>query len=438
MLTFWAIFMIVVLISLLMHGRIPAIAVLVLVPLVFGIFAGFGVELGAMMLQGMVKLAPTGIMLAFAIFYFGLMVDAGLFDPLVRAVLKVVNGDPVKIVTASAVLALVVSIDGNGATSYLICASALMPLYRRIGLDPVIFAGILLLAVSVTHTLPWAGPTARLSIALGVDVSDVIVPLIPTMLIGGAAVIALAYYYGLKERRRLGQLKLNNDPVFEVQDGMSAEAWANPELKRPRAFPFNLVLTIGLLVALVEGSIPLSVLFIAAAGLALWVNYPVPKDQRARFAEHAPTIFRTVSLTFASGAFVGVLNGTGMTDAISNDVTQIMPPAVGPYLVPIAGVLGWPFEFFATNDAYFFGILTVLTKTAGNFGIEPVEMARAAALSSPITLLNVTAASTQLLISLTGIDYGRLLRFTFVWALALSTLLLVAAFLTQAIPFIGR
>ncbi len=51
-----------------------------------------------MMLEGITKLAPTGVMLMFAILYFALMIDSGLFDPAVRKILKMVKGDPLKVV----------------------------------------------------------------------------------------------------------------------------------------------------------------------------------------------------------------------------------------------------------------------------------------------------------------------------------------------------
>ncbi|MDP1171575.1 hypothetical protein Q6304_27925, partial [Klebsiella pneumoniae] len=36
----------------------------------------------------------------------------------------------------TAVLALVVSLDGDGATTYMICVAAMLPLYQRIGMSP--------------------------------------------------------------------------------------------------------------------------------------------------------------------------------------------------------------------------------------------------------------------------------------------------------------
>jgi CitMHS family citrate-Mg2+:H+ or citrate-Ca2+:H+ symporter len=50
------------------------------------------------MLNGVKAIAPTAAMLMFAILYFGIMIDVGLFDPVVKLVVRIVHGDPVRIV----------------------------------------------------------------------------------------------------------------------------------------------------------------------------------------------------------------------------------------------------------------------------------------------------------------------------------------------------
>ena len=39
-------------------------------------------------------------MLMFAILYFGIMIDSGLFDPVISRILKFVKGDPLKLLLA--------------------------------------------------------------------------------------------------------------------------------------------------------------------------------------------------------------------------------------------------------------------------------------------------------------------------------------------------
>src|SRR5687768_15629654 len=101
MLSGLALAMIVTFMALIMTKRLSALVALTLIPLVFGLLGGFGQDLGPMMLQGIRELAPTGVMLIFAILYFGLMIDAGLFDPLVVQIVKLVRADPVRIVVGT-------------------------------------------------------------------------------------------------------------------------------------------------------------------------------------------------------------------------------------------------------------------------------------------------------------------------------------------------
>ena len=150
---------------LIMTKRLSALVALVVVPTAFGLAGGFGAGIGAMMLDGLRQLAPTGVMLLFAILYFGLMIDAGLFDPLTNRIVRLVGDDPLRILVGTALLALLVSLDGDGTTTYLITVSAMLPLYQRLRLDVRKMACVSIMASGVTNLLPWGGPTARVAVA---------------------------------------------------------------------------------------------------------------------------------------------------------------------------------------------------------------------------------------------------------------------------------
>src|SRR5512140_429012 len=138
MLTALAFLMVVVFMLLIMTKRLSALTALILVPIVFGLIGGFAGGLGAMMIAGVTKLAPTGVMLMFAILYFAIMLDAGLFEPFVTRLVAAVHGDPVKVVIGSALLALLVSLDGDGSTTYMITTAAMLPLYRTLRMRPLV------------------------------------------------------------------------------------------------------------------------------------------------------------------------------------------------------------------------------------------------------------------------------------------------------------
>ena len=67
-----------------------------------------------MVVKGVQQVAPTAVMIMFAILYFGIMIDAGLFDPMVAKILNIVKGDPLKIVVGTAVLTMLVALTVMG------------------------------------------------------------------------------------------------------------------------------------------------------------------------------------------------------------------------------------------------------------------------------------------------------------------------------------
>ena len=231
-----------------------------------------------MMLDGIRKIAPTGVMLMFAILYFGVMIDAGLFDPIVGRILRAVKGDPLKIVVGTTVLALVISLDGDGSTTYMIVVASMLPLYRRLKMNPLSMTCLAMLASGIMNLTPWGGPTARAASALHVDVGDIFVPLVPVMGVAIVALLALAFALGLKERRRLGVLSLPDGATLHAgydEDGPKnlPEIEVDQDLRRPRLLWVNAGLTLALMVSLVMGVLPLPVLFMIAFAIALIINY---------------------------------------------------------------------------------------------------------------------------------------------------------------------
>jgi len=110
-----------------MTKRVSVLVALILIPTAAGLVAGAGAGLGKMMLEGISRVAPVGVMIIFAVLYFGLMLDVGLFEPMIRRLLRFVKGDPLKVALATAVLTMAVSLDGDGATTFLITISAMLP-----------------------------------------------------------------------------------------------------------------------------------------------------------------------------------------------------------------------------------------------------------------------------------------------------------------------
>src|SRR6185436_16482244 len=152
--------------------------------------------------RGIRDVAPVAGMFVFAILYFGVVTDAGLLDPVIDRVLRTVGGSPRRIVVGTALLALVVHLDGSGAVTFLITIPAMLPLYERLGMDRRVLACAASLAAGVNF-LPWTGPTVRASAALGIPAAKLFWPLIPVQAVGLLYVFAVADWMGRREEKRL-------------------------------------------------------------------------------------------------------------------------------------------------------------------------------------------------------------------------------------------
>ncbi|MFE4369688.1 SLC13 family permease [Streptomyces sp. NPDC056835] len=140
-------------------------------------------------------------------------------------------------------------------------------------------------------------------------------------------------------------------------------------------------------------------------------------------------------MVMAAGVLTGVLDGTGMVDAISQWLVRIIPDSMGPHLPLITGLLSLPMTFFMSNDAFYFGVLPVLTETASTYGVAPAEMARASVIGQPFHLQSPLVPALLLLVSLSKVNLGDHHKLALWRAAAVSLVMLTVAVLTTAIPF---
>jgi len=255
------------------------------------------------------------------------------------------------------------------------------------------------------------------------------------MAVAIAWVLFVSYGLGMRERRRIGIVDLDKLAATEGVGELSA---TKPDIARPKLLWVNFALTIALMVMLMLGALPLPVLLMIFFAIAIMINYPKLADQKARIAAHAENVLPVVSLIFAAGIFVGILSGTKMVDAIATSVVAVIPDWMGPYLAIITGLLSIPFTFFISNDAFYFGIVPILAKAAAIYGISPAELARASITGQPVHLLSPLVASTYLLVGLAEVEFGDHQRFTLLWSITASLVMLVAAVLFGVVPLVGH
>lgn len=440
-----------VILALLLTSRVTAVVALAGVPIAAALLSGFSPsEIGKFAADGIRGVAPTATMFVFAIVFFGVMRDAGLFDPIVRRIVRLAGNAPVTVCAATTALAVVAHLDGAGATTFLIAIPAMLPVFDRLGMSRLVLATCVGLGAGVMNIMPWGGPTARAATTSGVPANDLWVPLIPAQIAGIIVALLFAAILGRREQRRItaaGGPEAFPEPV-DADEGTErtakAPATSDPTdldeaeaaLRRPKLFWFNVALTIVAVGSLVFSVSTPELIFLVGVVIALIVNYPGLKAQTARIEAHAHGAMLMASTLLAAGVFLGVLDGSTMIEQMAQSAANVIASGAAPALPLIAGVAGVPLSLFFGPDAYYFGVLPVLIGIGDQFGVAGVDIARASIVGQETVGFPISpmTGSFYLLVGLAGVNIGRHIRHLFFWAWAASLVMLAVAILTGAVP----
>jgi len=440
MLALIGILAVVTLLAIILSNRVSPLAALILVPVVAAVVAGLAPAIPGYVVAGIAKIAPVAGMFVFAILFFGIMTDAGLLAPLVGLILRLAGEKPRRIAIGTALLALLIHLDGSGAVCFVVTIPALRPLYDRLGMDRRVLACTASLAAGVNF-LPWTGPTLRASAALKVPVSALFTPMIGVQIVGLVFVFAAAWWLGACEERRLaagvplGTAAGTSEAIVYPAQSAAHDA-ASTALLRPRLMPFNVVLTIAVVGTMVSGRVEPVVVFMIGTALALVVNYPDATQQRARIDAHARAALLMAGILLAAGAFTGIMTGSGMIGAMAQTAANHVPAVVGPHLPLILGVLAMPLSLLFDPDSFYFGVLPVLAGVGAQFGVAPVTMGQAALLGQMTTGFPISplTPATFLVAGLSGIELGAHQRFAIPWLFVASVVMVLAAVLFGVLP----
>jgi citrate-Mg2+:H+ or citrate-Ca2+:H+ symporter, CitMHS family len=408
---------ILLLLILVMTKLVSPVVALIAVPVVTGLLAGFTSELLTFITEGIQSIATTAVMFVFAILFFGTLMDAGTFRPIIARLLKAAGHEPTRITVVTALLAMLVHLDGSGAVTFLVTIPALLPLYDTPGMRRTTLATVVALAAGTMNILPWGGPTIRAAIALEVPVTELFNPLLIPVVCG---------LLGVRERplvKAAGKATPHTDAYAEH----TAHA-----LERPRLLWVNLLLVVVSITVLISALAPPHIIFMVAFAIAITLNYPDLKIQRERIDTHAKAALLMATILFAAGCFTGILQGSGMISAMAESSVSYIPVQVGRHLALITGA-----SLLFDPDSFYFGILPLLGTTATHFQGDPLEVGRAAILGQMTTGFPVSplTGATFLLIGLTGVELGDHQRKTIPLAFLVTLVMLVVAVLVGTITF---
>lgn len=420
MLSFIGFLMVIAIIVLLLKGKMSPIVVLIIVPFISALLIGTGLaEIGDMVKGGISQVSNNAVLFIFSIIFFGVMSDLGVFDVIVNWLVKKAGDNVVAITLATGVIAIVAHLDGATATTVLITIPSMYPIYKRMNISPMILLCITASAMGVMNLLPWGGPVVRVATVLGVEATDIWLTLIPIQVVGVLSTLGLAFILGSRAKKtaKLSGAKDTNLENNDVIEGVDSN---------PKLLVFNILLTIAVIATLVFDIFTAYFVFMVGLSIALIVNYPTFKQQDQKFKDHAPAALVISATMLAAGVMVGIMNGTGMLEAMAASMLSIIPGFLGRYIHLIFGFTALPMGMMIGTDAYFYGIMPLVLEVGEQFGVASMNTAITMLIGKNISLMiSPLVPATFLSIGLVDVELRDHIKYSFKWLYAISAIMIV-------------
>src|SRR5699024_4286502 len=285
---------IITIVALLIWNKTSPVIIMIILPVIGALIAGFGIaEIGVFFEDGIAQVMNVVVMFIFAIIFFGIMQDAGLFEPIINKMIDLSGGNVVKVAVATVLIAMVGQLDGSGASTFLITIPALLPLYKRLKMNPYLLLLLIAGSAAIMNMVPWGGPLGRAASVLGMEPNELWQPLIPVQIVGLLLMVVLAVFLGFMAKRKIEKEyggddaamapELSSEENDEDVDGATSretDVHGN-SLERPRLIWVNLILALAVIGVLVWGIVPSGLAFMLGVAVALLINYPNVTDQTA-------------------------------------------------------------------------------------------------------------------------------------------------------------
>jgi CitMHS family citrate-Mg2+:H+ or citrate-Ca2+:H+ symporter len=424
--------MIAIIVVILIKGKVSIAPVFVILPLISAALLGYGIsEINGFISNGLRSVLNTAALFAFAVMYFSFLNDVGMFDVIVKKVMKYMSNKVEIVLLMAAIVATISHLDGSGATTMLITIPTMLPIFKKMKIRPQALLLMAALASGAMNVTPWCSSVLRLTSAVGLDPQEMWLYVLPLQVLALLLTYASVIVVGRAERKN--GAGMTDEEFAEMKKTIDEPAVISVS---QRVLVFDMVLTAVLIGLLLSGKVTSNLGFMVAFAIALVVNYPNVKQQNAKIREYGGAALNMIVIIFSIGILVGVTSGTGMIEGMANTLVAVIPESLGGHLPFVMSVFSVPISMVLGSDTVYLVLAPIMGNIVMAYGGTMISISAAllmgAALSANLTLIGPTP---YLALGLADVEMGSHLKYSFKYVWAIGIIVSIFAGILNIIPF---
>lgn len=351
--------------------KLPMQFTLCIVPVLCAVGLGYPInEISGFVMDSCNKtMKASGYMVLFALIYFTMLSESGMFHILVKQFLKLFRGsmDIYLVMIMTSVIAAIGMLTSSVITAYLIVFPIMIPLYEKMKFNKISAMIIAQTAIAAMCFLPWGIAVVNSAVFAGVDALELSRRLVPVSICYIPAMILQWIYFGRQHKKQNGIMHIDwdckNDASDEEENG----------LKRPGLFWINLIIFMLVIIVLAFNLVPSYLVFVFASFVTILLDYPEPGDYQMLWNKAGKKFFNTLFMLIGISFFIGIFQETGMVEAFAKLLVSLFPNAFSRYLHIVLAVIMVVVIRFMPNKIYN-SMYPVLISIGQKFGLAGTDV----------------------------------------------------------------
>lgn len=432
MLTAIGFLMLLVIVLLLLSGKVSLPPIFVVIPVLACLICGFALgDINKFIGTGLSSVLNTVALFTFAVLYFSILNDVGMFDVIVSKLMRFLGNKVELVMWITCLVATISHLDGSGATTMLVTIPMMLPIYKKMKIRPQALLLLAAICSGPMNMTPWCSSVLRLTSATATDAMELWRYVLPLQVV----CLVLSYLVVIP----LAKIERKNGAGMTNEEFNALKATLDQPVETKVSMTiiiFDIVLTLILLIAMLTGVVKSNLGFMMGLAIALVVNFPNPKEQTKKVKEFGGMALNMIMIIFSIGVLVGVLKDSGMMDGMVQTILAVIPESLGSHLTWIVSALSVPLSMFLGSDTVYMAVAPIMANVVTAFGSSVMQLNAAfligACLSANLCLVGPTP---YLALGLADVDMPSNLKYCFPWVFGISLIVSVLAGIMGVIPF---